>query len=241
MQKEIPILFSTAMVQAILAGRKTQTRRTSGLKAINVIPGEWRFNQCFTHAGKFEREAYVFRFVNDRGKFVDYPCPYGKPGDLLYVRETWRQYHVVDSNGNWGDLTLDFAADNPPMVPMMDGDGCQMWNRDGSEKFIPWKPGIHLPKAKSRIWVEVTDVRVERLQDISESDARFEGIERGTTCSGGAQQLQYRIYPHQLWTPDPRHSFRSLWQSINPPDSWAENPWVWVVSFKVVSTNGRPK
>ncbi len=130
-------------------------------------------------------------------------CKYGVPGDRLWVRETWG-----DGEQNNCEPGVYYRATDPA------------W--DEEETGFRWKPSIHMPRWASRITLEVTGVRVERLQDISEADARDEGA---------GLLLEDREY----WDGDPdqyRKCFRVLWESINGPGSWAENPWVWVIEFK---------
>lgn len=204
MAKEIPILMSTPMVQAIMQGRKTQTRRivkpqpdedegTIGVGVFNPIRE--------TRDGEMYPGPDTFGAIADSGEFC-VRCPYGQSGDLLWVRETWCR----DADTDDGYL---YKATNPE-AECEDGDGS------------PWKPSIHMPKAAARIWLQVESVGVERLQDISWDDAVAEG------CPG------YR--PTQ---DEPTHQFEKLWRQINGPDSWEQNPWVWVVKFSVLSTTGK--
>lgn len=186
MQKEVPILFSTPMVLAILEGEKTMTRRTRGLLPYNEEPDNWGIHH--------DKQAYLDLLSK---------CPYGKPGDLLWVRETWQ--HWLNDKGEPSGNYLYKASDN-------------------GENGIGWKPSIHLPKAASRIWLEATDVRVERLQDISRGDAMAEG------CP----------FPNMAQGPNPCEWFSGLWEKINGAGSWEANPWVWVISFDVISTTGKP-
>jgi hypothetical protein len=191
--KDTPILFSTPMVQAILEGRKTMTRRV-----VNPQPPHWTWN--LYPSDKLQTKLRDGKYVN---------CPYGKPGDLLWVRESWR------FAGGGFDGKPDTSVMSPnDFIYKADED----WNG-------PWKPSIHMPKSAARIWLEVTDVRVERLQEITETDAIAEGV---------------RLEDSKKWFKH-THVFEELWQSINGPDSWEANPWVWVVSFKGLSTTGRPK
>lgn len=164
MIKERPILFSTAMVQAILAGRKTQTRRVLK-EQINGIarPGQ-------------------------------HVCPYGQPGDILWVRETFGI--DVEDDGFLYKANYD--------------------NADISWLKGSWKPSIHMPKEAARIWLEITKVRVERLNDINRGDCMGEG------CP----------FPNIAKETDPKNWFSEIWKSINGPESWKENQWVWVVEFK---------
>lgn len=221
--KEIPLLFSTPMIQSLLAGRKTMTRRI--IKDEHVL-----YN---LNVNNFIPEYYH----NDKEGW----CPYGQPGDLLWVRETFRKYYQVDKDGYtlFDNEILEYAADNPPLLYLMDGDGAHMYNKDGSEKYVPWKPSIFMPKVAARIWLQVESIRVERLQDITEEDAKAEGVETKETKLGPSY-LDYQTgYCNGLF--DAKQSFRSLWFKINGEESWYLNPFVWCVSFKVLSTTGKPK
>lgn len=186
-QKERPILFSGEMVRAILEGRKTQTRRAVKGTALSIL---------------------------DSGTKVDVDfCPYGNPGDRLWVRETWGY--------EYGGGYL-YKASHSHMTP---GD-----NR--------WRPSIHMPRAACRIILEITDVRVERLKDISEADAKSEGIE-GRYHPDDPTIWTWRNYDHKErfsygTSVYPKSVFRKLWQSINGPDSWDKNPFVWAITFKKI-------
>lgn len=240
--KEIPILFSTPMVQAILAGRKMQTRRIvqpmrgkqskwlpPGL--INSVPhgeiikGGWQM-----HHPKAGQVHYGVEVAYD-SPLGWVKCPYGQPGDLLYVRETWFPaainadsvlvgYHEKDP-----DITIEITTD---MVEYY-------WKQLHKGRMIP---SIHMPKEAARIWLQVTDVRVERLQDISEDDAQAEGVEAHQTELGPSYYDYESGYCNGLF--DAKDSFRTLWKSINGVDSWESNPWVWAINFKVLSTTGKP-
>lgn len=225
-----PILFSTPMVQAILEGRKTMTRRIvksrheSGLFRIErKLTGEIT---GITSLDWDERPGDVTNDIH---------CPYGKVGDVLWVRETWRKYHPVDEDGciNFYKTIIDYAADEPPIIPLIRDDGFQVYNKDGSEKLLPWKPSIFMPKEACRIFLQITDVRVERLQEISKADAISEGIKSFRPVPGdGPAETQYYHYLNDKWGPSPIHSFQTLWHKINGEESWNNNPWVWVISFK---------
>ena len=140
-------------------------------------------------------------------------CPYGQPGARLWVRETWA-YHLQALSASNHELS-------GPWVYCADG-------HTQHRLCDRWRPSIHMPRAASRITLEITGVRVERLQNISEADAIAEGIERGN-CNW----RDYMDHPFNDFT-NPRRSYRSLWESINGLESWAANPWVWVVEFKRV-------
>lgn len=226
MIKEIPILFSTPMVQAILEGRKTMTRRIVKPRSGNNFQIE---------TAKFEPNAigyYHNRYIQEidedertTGKTVF--CPFGKTetGSILWVRETW--CNAIDE-----DVPYLYRATHSE---------AQRLDEDGS----PWRPSIHMPKDASRIWLEVTDISVERLHDITEEDAEAEGVEKyHCRCGGNFGHYESGGYDNEcecLQWPLSHHvmPFRDLWNSIN--GNWDQNPWVWVVSFKVLSTTGKPK
>jgi len=188
MSRERPILFNGDMVRAILEGRKTMTRRV-----MKHQPGE------VTAVGR-----PLFFQDGDTGRRVSPKCPYGQPGDHLWVRETF-----ADEAGD----TRKYLGDH--IYYRADGDGVDL--QDGF-----WTPSIHMPRWASRITLEVTGVRVERLQDISEEDAQAEGAEP-KLCTG---------YPYHNPPSTHTNGFCQLWESINGPGSWDANPWVWVVEFR---------
>ena len=201
--RERPILFSAPMVRAILAGRKTQTRRVAKPRRKPSL---------------LELGAWSDAYVTDPGnrKLLMRECPFGDVDDRLWVRETWRQSYFTTTDGEVVEGRFRYRATDP-------ADGVA----------AGWRPSIHMPRSASRITLEVTGVRVERLQDISESDAISEGVRQlrdGSECWVG------REGPGSLVTPWPtaRDAFRDLWQSINGLGSWGSNPWVWVVEFKRV-------
>jgi hypothetical protein len=206
--KEHPILFSTPMVQAILEGRKTQTRRIVKMKKEISEPV---FGYTF-----FTPENHIsVRGIHKNGEYGEsfIKCPYGKKGDVLWVRETWAPA--------LGDIA--FKADYSADVL-----------REPRNKGI-WKPSIHMPKAAARIWLEITEVKLERVQDISEEDAKAEGVEFSYADETGNR---YRDYYHSGTIHGAFGSFMTLWCKINGIDNWNSNPWVWVVKFKVLSTTG---
>ena len=191
--KDRPILFSAPMVRAILAGTKTQTRRavkSTGMYAIDAsIHGE--------EVARRELAALATR------------CPYGQAGDQLWVREAFSGPHCMDASdgckavppSKWGDCSrIWYWADGNPT----EGD----WTRP--------RPSIHMPRWASRLLLEILDVRVERLNDISISDAIAEGYDGS---------LDDPIDPSVKW-------YSRLWESINGAGSWTQNPWVWVVEFR---------
>lgn len=234
--QERPILFSGPMVRALLDGSKTQTRRL--LKPPpphnTVAIGRWQDPGprpawwAFLRDGPVDHD-HPFGGAEIHGDF--WLCPYGQPGDRLWVRETFVQgwplgadgiVDQYDAEGNAKPKQTWYRATSPDMDWCDGGDDCPM--------PVPWKPSIHMPRWASRITLEITEVRVERLQDISEQDAQAEGI---------AFDESHQCWPDYGQAAPPicnaRGSYRLLWQSINGPGSWTANPWVWAVSFKRVT------
>lgn len=213
---ERPILFSAPMVRAILAETKTQTRRV--VKQQPVYDG--RFAGGWKMAGNNGHEAATC------SPLIAELCPYGQPGDRLWVRESFCPIYPQDPSYNGGrPIEYDYQATYKH--------GDRLGDLIGIQK--KWKPSIHMPRAVSRITLEITGVRVERLQDISEADAISEGIEEGVPATGTDVRI-WKNYSHSKqrtpWLVCPLNSYFSLWESINGPGSWEANPWVWVVGFK---------
>lgn len=160
---------------------------------------------------------------NQRAYDLD-KAPLGQPGDRIYVRETFVQGYKADpETGAVRDY--DEEGNDIPMTTWYRAtDGITWCDDDGWETNVPWKPAIHMPKASARIWLEVTGVRVERLQEITPEDCIAEGL--NTTLRERDAEVNLK------------QQFKELWESTG--GDWAANPWVWVVDFKVLSTTGRP-
>ena len=207
--KERPILFSAPMVRAILSGEKTQTRRV--VKPQPKRTGDGVLMWDASHRG--------MRFGSVG---MDVPpnlvahCPYGAPGDRLWVRET---FGIDDEDGS-----VLYFADPGTAQDAEHARACD-------DRYPRRRPSIHMPRWASRILLEIASVRVERLQDISEDDAQAEGIEYSERFEGYCIGLAEHFNSH-----DPRQSYFSLWEAINGAGSVAANPWVWVVEFKRVET-----
>ena len=197
--KERPILFSAPMVRALLAGTKTQTRRifkpdrmtwdANGRYTTYAMRGG---ELSTTGSGPFKPSSWL------------HYCPYGQPGDRLWVRESFARVPTA-----CGSEDIVFAADY----------------QDGSDRAagVRYTPSIHMPRAVSRITLEITSVRVERLQDIDLADALAEGIsDTGALILDSAGNEQG----------GPIAEYAVLWEQINGPGSWDANPWVWVLDFK---------
>lgn len=195
--KERPIIFNADMVRAILEGSKTQTRRIMKPQP-EPVPGQpWEY---WWPAKAFETMVKVsdLQRVGFEGAAAD-ASPFGRIGDRLWVRETF---------GDCG-VRLVYRADTD------DGAACQVKR---------WTPSIHMPREAARILLEITDVRVERLNDISVQDALAEGMDDGSSDATLAAG----------WFEKPRRAFRRLWERIYGQESWSSNPWVWVVEFQEI-------
>ena len=210
--KERPILFSGAMVRAILEGRKTQTRR---VVKFSKDPDEAALQKRLFTAGAITPNNFELAVM---------PCPYGQVGDRLWVRETFAEVGCI----GWpiDKFQYEYRAD--------------FWHNDNNWEgpadmcFDKWKPSIFMPRDASRIQLEITEVRVERLNDISDMDALQEGVSKvGTNLHMYEMWKDYTIpWSKGGYCRSPKVSFETLWQSINGHESWDENPWVWVVGFK---------
>lgn len=200
--KERPILFNAEMVQAILSGRKTQTRRIMG----NQPAGQDLETVHVRHNDDFN-----FQWYGNLGESGYFPCPLGKPGDQLWVRETWNKH---------GGL-LTYRADHDWIEEMRKATVCP----------AKWVPSIHMPRWASRINLLITGVRVERLNDISDADAMSEGIDADRLAE--SQDHYDCIADHNMTgRPTAKGYFSSLWQSIYGEENWEANPWVWVINFE---------
>lgn len=224
MTKERPILFSAPMVRALLAGTKTQTRRVvkpwkgPAISNGSPVPADLQYLPDFT----------CYRAT----------CHYGQPGDRLWVKETFRLTSAFDgdSPARVAERCLD-AGYRAPWAPIQyEADGSRRdWMHVGTPPHAgpvlagKTRVSIHMPRWASRISLEITEVRVQRLQEISSQDALCEGIE---ACPRGGEWRDYMNPNRDMLTP--RNSYRSLWESINGPGSWDANPWVWALTFKVV-------
>ena len=213
--KELPILFSAPMVRALLDGTKTQTRRIW-----KMPPG---MGWYISGALKGKETGDICDLTGPGWCSVDeVHCPYGQTGDHLWVRETFA--HIYRDNTRPDDRRSDdvaYRADHPGLYEYAYG---------------TWKPSIHMPRWASRITLEVTNVRVERLQEISYEDAIAEGIIDPATipefpASLNPSETVAEYCRRKKW---PQRQYRDLWESINGTGSWDLNPWVWVVEFKTV-------
>jgi hypothetical protein len=221
MIKERPILYATPMVQAIIASRKTKTRRTKGLEFFNKNTNHYK---GFTHRDGLTWSAkHIAESVWD----LEFKCPFGKVGDLLWVKET--SCFVMLEHAH--DL-LEGQRERTQYVyrASVHDD----WMIYASQQYsYRWTPSLFMTKAAARIWLQITDIKIERLKDITEEDAIAEGVLK---VNDGYKN--YMTKPKLISTlscfDKAYYSFLSLWESINGYESSELNPWVWVITFKKV-------
>ena len=214
--KERPIIFNSEMVRAIIDGRKTMTRRimkvqpSEGFVPMNMAL-ETDYEAHWYTPGVVDKNGYLQPAKKDVFGVADenegYTCPFGAVGDRIWVRETW-----AEAGAGAPDLKL-YRANYPEHVPTH-------YENVPPASDIRWTPSIHMPRRASRLTLEITGVRVERLASVSDEDAGKEGYPANPAPYGGAMDKW-------LW-------FRGLWDSIYPDQSFRHNPWVWVIEFKVV-------
>ena len=217
-----PIIFSAPMVRALLAGTKTQTRRVASILDLRI---QQHGADLLTWGVRFKKPVRgvvashsggCFSDQQARGIIASQFCPHGRPGDRLWVREAFAIVPRTAYRCSEGVQQLLRPDDDHDAAIYRAG-----WERSNSG--FRWRPSIHMPRWASRLKLEITEVRVERLQDISEADALAEG------CVGG-----HGAIPGYNYAATPGEQFRALWGSINGPAAWDENPWVWVIGFKSV-------
>ena len=221
--KERPILFNDEMVRAILAGRKSQTRRV-----VKKLPACIYDGRPCRHSWPGKR---IDSICSDCWKEWLKVCPFGTVGDRLWVREAWKPVLVrypVPLPGLRGEVPSDYGVPDTeewegaiPKKPLL---CCGVMYRATGDDDAPWRPSIHMPRWASRITLEITDVRVERLRDITDEDAEKEGF-----CPAFYEKDYVRGYR----TGDGITWFSDLWDSLNAKRgySWYSNPWVWVIQF----------
>ncbi|HCD2907194.1 hypothetical protein N5I54_25740 [Klebsiella quasipneumoniae] len=209
--KERGMIFNGEMVRAILDGRKTQTRR----------PIKWKQTR-FTEIGERE-DGSKWPWSEDAEHACDFwhPCPFGAVGDRIWVRET---FCTVDDTQYGGGKWVDYRA-----TPKFEASHPAGWDcAPNDAEALKWRPSIHMPRWASRILLEITDVRVERLNAISQEDAQAEGME----LTGWRPTYSDPDSGGEVLTP--YDNFAQLWESIYGEESWKANPWVWVIEFKRV-------
>lgn len=213
--KAIPMLFQTFLVKALLEGRKTVTRRPlknqpqdSGLGYMWIASNK---HQSMIQINNIENVdcEHKKQYLKD---LISECCPYGSVGDLIYVRETFRLFSNADECGCYDHCSC------PP-------NGTPLYFSTHYDSERKWKPSIHMPRKHSRLTLKVTDVRIERVQDITESQAKSEGIAPSFTSEFGKCPV----------VPNYRDGFFHTWNNIY--NNWDQNPYVWVIEFEVIHKN----
>lgn len=247
--KELPILFSGEMVRAILEGRKTQTRRVMKPQPTRQITS-WTNDVEAGDVVMWRGEPCRLRESNGRNKRaageltpVSIVCPYGKPGDRLWVKETfWRderdprdviyaaspEYYCDSKSGKGAERIVELFTNDP--IPVEE---CR--RSVESNKFWHKKSPRFMPRWASRITLEITQVRVERVQEISGEDCYAEGIK--ISCSACSGECYHYDQDRPKFNKRFRQDYRSLWDSINSKRGygWDKNPWVWVIEFRRIA------
>lgn len=207
---ERPIIFNGDMVRAILRGEKTQTRRP--VKPQPATDCMYSINGAHNAALHLTDAGCQVRYIPPTGRSKDHLllCPFGQPGDRLWVRETFREYYPKEG---W-----------PAPKALYKADGIARLEDTETGKAIPWRPSIHMPRNLSRITLEITDLNAERVQDITEDEAIKEGVVDPIMGTYGLS---------------PKTVFRDMWNDIYAERGlgWNENPWVWAITFRRVETS----
>lgn len=237
------MIFNAEMVRAILDGRKTQTRRVMKVQPESNQLGLLLITDSTKHS---DIGKYHWAESNATGNHVRsklFSCPFGAVGERIWVRETWAT--LGNEDGCYVDWEDNLCKGDERSAARIYRASCEqrpgdygLWSIPDDAYWKPhtkehkfegaWRPSIHMPRWASRITLEITDVRVERLNTISEEDARAEGIIDGGCLNCGEPEPCGCANPE----PDATDAFAYLWQSIYGQESWNANPWVWVISFE---------
>ena len=215
--KERPVIFNSEMVRAILSGRKTQTRRAISDRHLHLIDVASQVGECYPLESGIDH-------ANSQIYYREH-CPFGQVGDRLWVRETFMDLTGTGIEATTGKFEgFAYRADTPAGSY---GDEVR------KEYGLKWTPSLHMPRKACRILLEITAVRVERLNDISVDDAEAEGINMEALYD--SQDCYDCIAGHNMTgRPTVTGAFKYLWESIYGVDSWSANPWVWVIEFRRV-------
>jgi hypothetical protein len=233
--RERGITFNAEMVRAVLEGRKTQTRRIMKVQPesnqyglLRIIDSTKRSNVGKCHWAESNATG-----PHTRSKL--FSCPFGAVGDRLWVRETWMPDAPRD--GTWGDVEFYGCKGSPlSMIPKRyrKPEHCIHRASWDCNEMVGWTPSIHMPRWASRITLEITGVRVERLQNISQADAVAEGIKSGRCGNETSWRDAFYVPGDNQPYFNAETAYGDLWSSIYGDESWQANPWVWVIEFKRV-------
>jgi hypothetical protein len=227
--KERSLLFAAAMARAALADIKTQTRRVC--KPQPIADGRFVGGHYLPATKRQPGQE-----ISVEAPYVHIACPYGQPGDRMWGRETfyawgrWEtRYSAKKRRDEWHFIDMTLECGKAYLYPATDPQPQPMGGEKHRCGVTPtwWKrPAIFMPKVASRITLEITSVRVERLQAISFADAAAEGLQYTS------ERLDRWSADGNTWAATPQNAYRALWEQINGPDSWTANPWVWAITFK---------
>ena len=222
--KARPIIFSGEMIRALLAGQKTQTRRVVKHRHAYETSIEKMTKQAISD--RLNAPARILDSeVTEAIKYLINNSPYGQPGDFLYVKETWCP---VNDRDYGGDLWIDYRA-----TPKYEASHPAGWeNAPNDAEALKWKSSRYMPRKYSRLTLEITHIRIERVQDISEQDALAEGVMYWLDSVSHEQQA--KIYNCGI---GPIAVYQMLFEKINGIYLWIQNPWVWVIEFEVIKKN----
>lgn len=216
MSTDYPLLLNAEMVNAVLDKRKTQTRRP-----VKPSPGQdWLLREVEGGTALFQRPGSAIAKMRT--------CPYGKPGDILYVRENFWIEHDWDADDEWGgpfDCGADLKNSHWLTVWYCATDDEPKPGTEDAPLFYSKRPSIHMPKWASRLWLNVLNVQVQKIQDISETDAQWEGWDMSNLPKGHAYDATHHAID---W-------FRGVWDSVYGKRGlgWDINPWVWVITYDI--------
>ena len=236
--KERGVLFNGEMVRAILEGHKTQTRR---IMKVQPPDETYKFSTlCDTTAREERKHIGAHHFAKYDGfRQLDstkyFRSPFGYKGDRLWVRENFSTDAITmyPCPKVWYQATEFIKCDGIHTCPKESrgkwADCLTCWEEENGK--FRWRPSIHMPRKASRITLEITNIRVERLQDISDEDAKAEGVE---TMQNYADDQWLSCANVRFGTQPNKFKFGVLWDSIQEQNKWNENPWVWVVEFKKI-------
>ncbi|MDE9483556.1 hypothetical protein [Xenorhabdus bovienii] len=220
--KETPIIFNADMVRAILDGKKTQTRRIFKQAVGSSLSVDYEYpwaTLSWLYGDGPGHEVYE--------RTLKMQCPYGKIGDQLWVREAFSDLARMRER-----FASAIGRSVETITTSFEGDIAYRASLGSRADYLKWTPSIHMPRWASRITLEVTDIRVERLQDIKEEDALAEGIKTGRF--GNKSNWRDGFYAPGDNQPcfSTKEAFKYLWQSIYSEENWNNNPWVWVIEFR---------
>ncbi len=230
-----PTIMSPDMVLATLEYRKGETRRLAGLEKINEDPSRWDYLGRTLNGAIFDINGNELKnhrsFLSREGQYLVSYAPRLAEGDVVYVKENYR---LLDAYDSYSPLEAIKQAGIRQLLPAMVYEATQT----AIAGYGKLRPSIHMPEALARIWLRITHVRAERLQDITDQGCLAEGIQ---TFIDTAERMGYAASHNARLFDTPRQAFAHLIDSVNKPGTWDFNPWVWVYQFEVLSTTGKPE